>query len=141
LRQHEEETEALGVKVVVVTFQAGPLVEAYVRETGLRWPILIDESLALYSAYGMQRGRWWDLWGPASWWAYAKLLLRGRRLRLPSGDASQLGGDVLIDLNGVVRLHHVGNGPADRPSVSSLLELVRKDASDLGRVTTDSCDS
>ncbi len=32
----------LDVQVVVVTFQSGPLVEAYARETRLAWPILID---------------------------------------------------------------------------------------------------
>jgi len=28
---------------------------------------------------------------------------------------------VLIDPDGIVRLHHVGEGPADRPAVSDLL--------------------
>ncbi len=114
------------MKVVVVTFECGPLAQAYVRETELRWPLLIDESRALYSAYGMDHGRWWDIWGPASWWAYGKLLLRGRRLHRSDGDVNQLGGDVLIDPAKMIRLHHVGHGPADRPSVSSLLEVVRR---------------
>jgi hypothetical protein len=54
-----------------------------------------------------------------------KLLLRGRKVRRPSGDVYQLGGDVLIDPSGIVRLHHVGSGPADRPTVHSLLQAVR----------------
>ncbi len=128
MRQHEAEIEALEIKVVVVTFEIGPMAEAYVRETDLRWPLLVDETRELYTAYGMERGRSWQILGPASMWAYAKLLAKGRRLRRPNDDVFQLGGDVLIDPQGVVRLHHVGSGPADRPSVSSLLELVRKDA-------------
>ena len=119
------------MNVIVVTFELGPLVQAYVRQTGLRWPLLVDETQALYSAYRMDRGRWWDIWGPASWWAYGSLLLRGRRLHRSDGDVDQLGGDVLIDPTGIVRLHHAGSGPADRPSVSSLLELIRSDASDI----------
>jgi hypothetical protein len=113
------------MKVVIVTFEAGPIAQAYVRDTDLRWPLLVDESRALYSAYGMERGRWWDIFGPAAWWVYAKLLVNGRRLRRPSGDVQQLGGDVLIDPAGIVRLHHVGAGPAERPSVSSILDAVR----------------
>ncbi len=58
-------------------------------------------------------------------------LIQGRRLHRSDGDVNQLGGDVLIDPTGIVRLHHVGSGPADRPSVSSLLELVRSDASEI----------
>ena len=114
------------MKVAVVTFQAGPLVEAYVRETGLRWPILVDDGLSLYHAYGMEHGTWWYLWGPPSIWVYLKLMARGRWPKLPAGDVSQLGGDVLIDPTGIVRLLHVGNGPADRPAVDSILGVVRR---------------
>ena len=34
-------------------------------------------------------------------------------------------GDVLIDPAGVVRLHHASRGPADRPTVESILQVVR----------------
>ncbi len=127
LHQQHDEIERLGVQVLVVTFEAGAVVENYVRETQLQWPILLDEELMLYSAYGMERGTVWDVWGPASWRIYGKLLLRGRRLKAPTGDVHQLGGDVLIDPQQVVRLHHVGRGPADRPSVDSLLDVVRQE--------------
>jgi hypothetical protein len=45
LRRHERELKKLDVQVVVVTFQSGPIVEAYARETRLAWPILIDSAL------------------------------------------------------------------------------------------------
>lgn len=100
--------------------------EDYARDTGLDWPILIDESRDLYHAYGMERGELWHVWGPPAWWAYIKLLGRGRRLRRISGDVLQLGGDVLIAPDGTVRFHHVGKGPADRPAVTALLAIVQE---------------
>ena len=115
----------MGIAVLVITFEAGPLALAYVKEADMRWPLLVDESRALYATYGMHRGRWRDILGWSSWWAYAKLLLRIRQLRRSSGDLRQLGGDVLIDPDGIIRLHHVGIGPAVRPSVSSVLDVVR----------------
>jgi hypothetical protein len=33
---------------------------------------------------------------------------------------------VLIDPAGIVQLHHIGQGPADRPPVSLILNLVRQ---------------
>ena len=117
---------ALRIKVVVVTFEAGSVAQAYVSENNLPWPLLVDESRALYAAYGMERGNWWNIYGPGPWLVYAKLLLKGRRLRRLRGNFDQLGGDVLIDPEGIVCLHHVGSGPADRPSVKTLLDLVRK---------------
>ncbi len=98
---------------------------SYVRETQLEWPLLVDTERVLYRAYGLDRGHWWNIYGPASIWTYSKLLMRGRRLRLPGSDVHQLGGDVLIDPNGVVRLHHIGSGPADRPTFSELLKAIR----------------
>jgi alkyl hydroperoxide reductase subunit AhpC len=128
LRQQTDELERLGIKICVVTFEREFVVRAYIEETQVSWPILIDESRELYSAYGMERGRASDILGFRSWWTYAKLLLRGRRLRRGEGDIYQLGGDVLVDPHGIVRLHHVGNGPADRPAVSKILDVVRESA-------------
>ena len=125
LRQREEELQGLGIDVAVVTFQSSPIAENYVRETKLDWPILIDDSLKLYSAYGMHHGRVWDVWGPATMGVYFKLMFKGRMPRKPAGDVHQLGGDILIDPQGIVRLHHIGTGPADRPTIESLLEIVR----------------
>jgi len=126
LRQHDDKFEKLGLRVVVVTFEARERAERYVRETGLRWPMLIDRRRVLYDAYGMGHGRWSAIWGPASWWAYAQLIARGHRPGRPTGDVYQLGGDVLVGPTGMVALHHVGKGPADRPAVATLLERVRK---------------
>ena len=130
MRQAEPQLTSLGVTVVMVTFDSGPGVDGYIRETGIAWPVLADRSRALYKAYGMARGRWWDIWGPATWAAYLKLLLRGRRLRTPTADVNQLGGDVLIDPEGIVRLCYVGNGPADRPAVSELIRIVSQSDTD-----------
>jgi len=122
LRQHAAEIESLGLKVLVVTFEAANVAADYVLETGLPWPLLLDPTRSLYTAYGMGRGRFWKIWGPATWWAYARLVARGERPRRPSGDVAQLGGDVLIDPAGRVAVLHAGEGPADRPLIPALLQ-------------------
>ena len=122
MRQHEDEIEALDLRVVVVTFEDRRRAHEYARETDLRWPLLIDRHRVLYRAYGMGHGRWWPIWGPATWRVYGRLIVRGRRLRRSTGDVHQLGGDVLVDRTGRVVLHHVGKGPADRPAITALLE-------------------
>ena len=107
----------------MVTFEAGVLARAYVEDTDLRWPLLVDEDRGVYQAFDMLAASWWDVWGPRTWLAYGRLLLRGERLARSEGDTSQRGGDVLIDPLGVVRLHHVGDGPADRPEVATILAI------------------
>ncbi len=114
--------EDLGTRIVVVTFETVAAVRAYAADTKAAWPILIDRDRALYQGYGMYRGRLRNLWGPRTWWAYAKEFAHGRLPRYPRADTRQLGGDVLVDPAGIVRFHHVGTGPADRPSVAAILE-------------------
>ena len=126
MRQREHEFKEVEVNIVVVTFEAGPVAQAYLRETAMNWPLLVDESRTLYGAYGMLQGRLWHIFGLPAVWAYAKLLMQGRKLRGTSGNVRQLGGDVLIDPQGIVRLHHIGSGPADRPAVSLLFETIRR---------------
>lgn len=126
MRRHEDEIGGLGLRIVVVTFEARERAEEYVREVDLGWSLLIDRQRNLYSAYGMGRGRWSAIWGPATWWKYAQLIARGHRPRHPTGDVHQLGGDVLVDPKGRVALRHVGRGPADRPAVGALFERIRQ---------------
>lgn len=126
LRQQEQELTALNIEVRVVTFETAAAARRYLGDTELPWPLLLDEDRALYRAYGMERGRWWQIWGPRTLWTYLKLILAGRKLEKASGDPNQLGGDVLVDPAGIVRVHHVGSTPADRPSVESLIRLVRR---------------
>ncbi|MBW2254313.1 MAG: AhpC/TSA family protein [Deltaproteobacteria bacterium] len=124
MRHIEKTLDAYDVKVAVVTFEAGFLARAYVQETGLQWPLLVDTDRTLYHAYDMLNASFWDVWGPKTLWAYAKELLGGAKLVKSDGDISQRGGDVLIDPESIVRLHHVGDGPADRPPVAKLLEVI-----------------
>jgi len=127
LQQHQQTFQDLDIRIVVVTFERGATARAYAQQTQFRWPILVDETRVLYRGYGMLRGTTWDIWGPRTWWAYARELVRGR---LPhavdaSTDTSQLGGDVLVDPSGTVRLLHVGSGPGDRPPVATIVAARR----------------
>lgn len=107
-----------------MTFENLELAKHYVESTNLIWPLLLDTERKLYRAYEMERGGFWSIFGPASWWGYLKLLFRGRKIKKPTDDVRQLGGDVLIDPEGEVRLHFVSKKPVDRPLISTILDLI-----------------
>ena len=109
-----------------MTFEVGYLAQQYVQETGITWPIFVDEKKELYSGYGMLNASFWDIWGPKTWLVYCREIFKGNMPKKSSGDISQRGGDVLIDPNGIVRFHHVGEGPADRPTIDSLVQVLEK---------------
>lgn len=105
----------------MVTFELESLARAYVQDTELPWPLLVDRDRTLYRAYGMDRAGFWQVWGPRSLWPYVVAASRLRLPNLPSDDVRQRGGNVLIDPTGCVRLHHVGVTSVDRPSIDRLM--------------------
>jgi alkyl hydroperoxide reductase subunit AhpC len=119
LQQHQQELNERGVDVLAVTFESEEVAGEYAAD--LPWPMLLDPERKLYAEYGLERGSFWQIWGPASWWGFIKLLFSGHQLRWPTADVYQLGGDVLIDPQGTVRLHHVSRNPMDRPTMGTLL--------------------
>lgn len=124
MREYEDEFSGRGVRIAVVTFENDFFARQYVAETGLTWPLLIDAGRDVYRGYGMLAASFWDIWGPATWRAYFQALRNGQTLKKSEGDVFQRGGDVLIDPRGIVRLHHVGSGPADRPAVAEILQHI-----------------
>ena len=122
--EQKQKFDDLGVSVVLVTFQSSQTAILYSDDVPADWPILIDERRYLYNFFQMDRASFWDLWGPATWKAYWQQLLKGNFPRRFTGDINQQGGDVLIDRRGNIQLHHVGAGPADRPAVESIIDIV-----------------
>ena len=110
----------------MVSFEANFLARQYIEDTSLGWTLLVDETRDLYRAYSMLNGSFWNIWGLKTWIAYFKELRKGHKPKESKGDVMQLGGDVLIDPKGIIRLHHVGIGPADRPTVDSIFGVMRK---------------
>lgn len=108
----------------MVTFGNDFFARRYVAENSLTWPLLVDDTRETYRMYGMLSASFWDIWGPKTWWDYLKRVMKGERLRKSEGDIYQLGGDVLIDPRGIVSLHHIGMGPADRPAIETILSKV-----------------
>jgi hypothetical protein len=124
LRDLEVEFTERNVKIVIITFENNFLARSYVEETSLSWPLLVDEKREVYRDYGMLSASFWDIWGPKTWWVYLREILKGEKLRKSESDIFQRGGDLLIDPTGIVRMHHIGAGPADRPAVEMILHII-----------------
>lgn len=124
--QQKDRLNELDIDTKVVTFDAEFMAMAYVKSVEKSWPLLLDPEQQLYEAYGMDHGGWWAIYGLPSIWNYLKLIFRGRLPGKPGKDWRQLGGDILIDPNGIVRLHYISTGPHDRPGVETILSVVER---------------
>lgn len=126
LRQRQAELDRLGIRVNVVTFDNDLLAAAYARQTKLPWPLLFDPDLGLYAAYGLRRASWWEMFRPTSLWKFLTLFFQGHGPGKPGKDWRQLGGDVLIDPDGIVRIYHASLGPHDRLEPDKIFSAVEQ---------------
>lgn len=115
--------------MLVVSFEEAEHALNYQQEKDIGWPIVVDRTRELYDYYGMNRAGFWDLWGVASLKAYVLEILKGNMPKRAHDDVHQRGGDVLIDPEGKVRLHHIGKGPGDRPEIEDVLAIVEEENS------------
>jgi len=111
-------------EVALVTFTRQRNLRGYRSRFGLPYPVLTDETRETYRAYGLGRGPWWRIWGPATVRAYARLMRKGARLQAPKEDTLQLGGDFVVGRDGQLVYAYRSKGPDDRPAVDDLVAAV-----------------
>lgn len=125
LRQHQRELKELKAQVLVISFSTEYWARTWLHETGAPFPLLLDPQRHVYRAYGLERSvrRSWNL---RTMWLYVRLLRSGRKWRGIQGDSAQLGGDFIVDTDGIVRLAYRSYDPTDRPPVKMLLAVLRE---------------
>ena len=121
--RHREELAALDIDVLLISFEPLERLRLYRVDEEFGWPVVSDESRAVYAQYGLERASFTRVWlSPRTVWYYLKAVAAGKRLRPPVSDTRQLGGDFLIDPAGRIAFAFRSSQPADRPPVSQILE-------------------
>jgi peroxiredoxin len=117
---HSVEIEQLQANVITVAFESSFWAHVWLQETHSPFPFLIDPERQAYHAYGLQASAL-RAWSPRTLWYYLKAAWQGRERLGKRGDPHQLGGDFIIDPQGIVRLAQPSRDPLDRPSLDQLL--------------------
>ena len=123
LCQHQDELKRLNAEVLIISFSTQTSARAWLEETCMLFPLLLDPERAVYGDYGLGRS-WLRSWNLNTGWLYIRLLLSGRQWRGIQGDSAQLGGDFIVDAEGIVRLAYSSHDPTDRPPVDDLLAIL-----------------
>ncbi len=124
-----QEIESLGIKVVAISFGTDYWARAWLNETQAPFPLLLDPERDAYRAYGLEESALRS-WSPKNILYYLRaILFEKRELHGYRGDPHQLGGDFVVDQQGIIRLAHPSRDPTDRPDVARVMEV-------LGALTT-----
>jgi AhpC/TSA antioxidant enzyme len=119
------EMEAAGIDVVAVGFSTDERLAFIGEQFELTFPLLSDPDRRWYRAFAIGRGGWATVFAPRILWGYARLIFRGYRLRRPTDDLRQLGGDILLRGDEVVA-RWIGTESERRPSVDEVMAAARR---------------
>lgn len=125
VHHHKETFAALKARVFVVGFEPERRARGWLEQADVTFSFLLDHDRALYNAFELERSIWRS-WHPRNLWSYVQALLSGKGLPKIKADPNQLGGDFVIDPDGLLRLAYYSRDATDRPSVEQLLDAIRK---------------
>lgn len=110
--------------LAAVTFASQADLPPHRAHLELPFPMLADPDRETYRQFDLGRGALRDIWSLGTMKMYARLLRQGRKLRRPTQDTRQLGGDFVIDAQGRLATGFWPASPDDRPSIECLIEAV-----------------
>ncbi|GAB4458845.1 MAG: hypothetical protein OHK0041_23520 [Anaerolineales bacterium] len=120
----QQEFVDLNTRVFIISFGTFPGVQQWIKEVCSSFTVLLDRERTVYNAYGLERSRLRS-WHPRVVWIYVKRWFqRGEFYNSHGDDTSQLGGDFIVDKNGILRLVYPSHDPVDRPPVDDLLKVL-----------------
>ncbi|HUP76640.1 MAG TPA: AhpC/TSA family protein [Acidimicrobiales bacterium] len=109
------------VDVAVVTFARAKFLDGYRQHLDIPFSVLSDEHRDTYRAYGLGRGSLRRIYRPATIKKYAQLMRAGKKLRRPTDDTRQLGGDFVVGADGLLRFAYRPVAPDDRPAPADMI--------------------
>ena len=117
------EIEARNTRVTVISFGTPALAHKWIEETRSSFQFLIDRERNAYQAFGLESSLLRS-WRPKIWFVYARLMAQGWKWRGIQGDSAQLGGDFIIDQQGIIRMAYRSNDPTDRPKPEEIIRVL-----------------
>lgn len=127
LQENQSHLEAVPVKVIVISFGCREGALRWLQETGCPYSMLLDPNRKLYHAFGLGKSveKVWNV-DVLNYYAEQKVANRPLPKQFENiiDDPHQLGGDFVLDPNGIVIFFHPCQSSTDRPSLSELLSAL-----------------
>ncbi len=120
----KKEIDELGAAVLLVAYDEPSLLEAkMLHQLELPFPLALDRERTAYAAWGLGRTNLLGaMLSPSLNWRYFRLLLAGERFLGFAPDMFQLGGDFVVDPEGVVSFAYRMRNNGDRAAVDTLFD-------------------
>ncbi len=118
--QQQRTFQKLNADIVAISFGTVYWAKVWLAETAVSFPLLLDQDRNAYQAFGLESSVLRS-WGLKNMRYYANAIRSGKKFLGTRGNANQLGGDFIIDKQGIIQLAYPSHDPTDRPSINQIL--------------------
>jgi len=125
LRDREAEFRAAGARLAAVGLGDRGYAQAFRDESGIRFPLLVDECREAYRVVGLKVASLLDVAKPANLLGGLRAFGAGHRVGRIGQDPMQLGGSFVFGPGNVDRFVHVSETFSDNAPVEQLLASLR----------------
>ena len=121
----KSEFDRRGTRIVIVSFREASRLREYQERRRWPFPVLADPDRKVYRTFGLPKFKLCRVFSPSTIKLYRQLIRRGlKREQYDGADIFQSGGDFLLNRDGKILYAHRSKDPADRPTVSTLLQWI-----------------
>jgi peroxiredoxin len=126
LRDDRDRFEEVGANVVLIGLGRPDQAGWFCDLQEVPFACMVQPDRSAHKAYGLRRGSFTQVSGPAVWAPWVKNQLTGKRQRAwrGQGDTAQLPGTFVVDTSGMVRYAHRGARSNDVPPNRDVLEVL-----------------
>jgi hypothetical protein len=125
LREHETEFSKLGASLAVVGLSDREHARKFRDETGIAFPLLVDDERRAYGAIDLRQGNIFQLISPANILARKRAKAAGYNQHRMGKDPFQLGGSFVFGPGNVDVYSHVSKTFGENAPAEALLEAIR----------------
>jgi hypothetical protein len=128
LREHHQEFQALGAKLAAIGLGDRHYAQIFREETGIQFPLLIDDQRAAYKVAGLRSANILHLLRADNKQARDRAHAAGYKQHKLGRDPFQLGGSFVFGPGNVDRFAHISQTFGDNATPAALLDALRKAA-------------
>ncbi|MDQ1521413.1 MAG: AhpC/TSA antioxidant enzyme [Actinomycetota bacterium] len=121
MREHYDEIKSAGADVVAIGTGDVRYAQAFVNDTGIPFPVLVDDDSEAADAASVRTVDWFTLLHPRTWRATRETSRRGYHVARAGKRVRQLGATFVIAPGDVVRYEHYDSDSTDHATVADVL--------------------
>ena len=124
LRAHESEIKGLGARIIAIGLGGTEYARLFRQETGIEFPLLVDENLSTYRAIGLKKGNIFHLFRGDNASARKRAKAAGHRQHKMGKDPFQLGGTFVFGPGNADHFAHISQTFGDNAPLAQVIRAI-----------------